>query len=206
MKRGEARKKRDERLEREAKEKEERRRSREAKETRRGEEERERREEWEQEEGKESEVSNSDQEHSDPNFEPERGGVRERGGEGEAGSSGGRGEVRRRGGEGEVGCASGGGGVDDPEDGFVWAKVPTNLLRRTVKLATNLEMSLTQHELFVKGMYEVCGVDSREVEGSPASAYRFRRAMESDVAEEALEEAVEQIRRRDGRVSYVLQR
>ena len=93
-------------------------------------------------------------------------------------------------------------GGDDPEndDGCVACRVPRNLLQLTSPLATSLGLSIRQHDSFVRGMYEAMGLDSREMTGSLASAYRYRREGESDLAAQALNQAVEKIRERESRV------
>ena len=92
---------------------------------------------------------------------------------------------------------------DDPEDddGCVPCRVPRNLLQLTSPLATSLGLSIRQHDSFVRGVYEAMGLDSREMKGSLASAYRWRREGERDLAEEALRKAGDSIRERDARVT-----
>ena len=77
---------------------------------------------------------------------------------------------------------------DQPEDDddCVPCRVPRNLLQLTSPLATSLGLSMRQHDSFVRGVYESMGLDSREMKGSLASAYRWRREGESDLATEAL--------------------
>ena len=94
-------------------------------------------------------------------------------------------------------------GGDDPDndDGCVPCRVPRNLLQLTSPLATSLGLSIRQHDSFVRGVYEAMGLDSREMKGSLASAYRWRREGESDLATEALNIAGNKIRDRDARVT-----
>ena len=96
------------------------------------------------------------------------------------------------------------GGEDpDDDDGCVPCRVPRNLLQMTSPLATSLGLSMRQHDSFVRGVYEAMGLDSREMKGSLASAYRWRREGESDLATEALDIAGKKIRERDARVTFL---
>ena len=81
--------------------------------------------------------------------------------------------------------------------------MPRNLLQITSPLATSLGLSMRQHDSFVRGVYEAMGLDSREMKGSLASAYRWRREGESDLAAEALDIAGKDIRERDARVTFL---
>ena len=73
----------------------------------------------------------------------------------------------------------------------------------TSPLATSLGLSMRQHDSFVRGVYEAMGLDSRKMKGSLASAYRWRREGESDLATEALDIAGKKIRERDARVTFL---
>ena len=60
----------------------------------------------------------------------------------------------------------------DPDNGFVWAQVPTDLLRRSTSLATRLDNSTRDHWAWCTGFYELCGINSNLMEGSISSAFR----------------------------------
>ena len=135
-----------------------------------------RRKDWELEEGEYDEQRDGEapENQDDSGFEPDLG------------------KRRRRGGE-----------DPDDDDGCVPCRVPRNLLQMTSPLATSLGLSMRQHDSFVRGVYEAMGLDSREMKGSLASAYRWRREGESDLATEALDIAGKKIRERDARVTFL---
>ena len=60
----------------------------------------------------------------------------------------------------------------DPDIGYVWAQVPTDMLRRTTSLATKLPSSTRHHFAWTTAFYEECGIDSNTMEGSVSSAFR----------------------------------
>ena len=90
-------------------------------------------------------------------------------------------------------------GMED-EDDYVNARIPKDLLYRLSLLAAILDVSLRAHLTYTVAFYESCGVDSTKMDLSLASAFRYRRQQAGQVADQALQNAAQEVIEKNSKI------